>query len=187
MEYEITRMSRKSLARFDNDAASCFDRIIPNVGALASRSFGVHDSVATVSAYTLQDAKYCLKTQLGITTELYSHCRMYPIYGTGQGSGNLPIIWLFIGSVLFDCHNSVAKGAIFETPDKSLSVQLSMTGYVDDNTGQTNNFTIGAQQTVREVRDNMRNDAQAWGDLLAVTGQALELSKCSFNHLHYDF
>ena len=36
MEYEITRMSRRSLSRFDNDATSCFDRIIPNVGALAS-------------------------------------------------------------------------------------------------------------------------------------------------------
>ena len=187
MEYEITRMSRKSLSRFDNDAASCYDRIIPNVGALASRSFGVHDSVATVSAYTLQDAKYRLKTQLGISNESYTHSRLYPIYGTGQGSGNSPIIWLFIGSVLFDCHNSVANGAIFESPDRQLRVQISMTGYVDDNTGQTNDFMTDSRQTVQKVRDNMRDDAQAWGDLLAVTGQALELSKCSFHHMHYDF
>ena len=33
----------------------------------------------------------------------------------------------------------------------------------------------------------MQLDAQLWSDLLWLSGGLLELSKCSFHHLHFDF
>eukprot|EP00957_Ditylum_brightwellii_P077305 5875386-Ditylum_brightwellii.AAC.1 len=31
---------------------------------------------------------------LGASEESYSHCQLYPIYGSGQGATNSPTIWL---------------------------------------------------------------------------------------------
>jgi hypothetical protein len=96
---------------------ACFDRIIPGVGNLASRSFGMHHLVALVQGQTLAAVKYHLKTKLGISKENYKHCKAYIIYGTGQGSSDSPTVWLVISSILFDCYELKAFGAIFESPD----------------------------------------------------------------------
>jgi hypothetical protein len=111
MQSEICRVSRKSNVKFDNDATSCYDRILPTFATIASWKFGIHKNVAFVMAITLQECKYKLKTLLGVSDEYYKHCRIFPIYGTGQGSGNSPTIWCIISSVLFDCHASQAHGA----------------------------------------------------------------------------
>eukprot|EP00957_Ditylum_brightwellii_P186926 14234893-Ditylum_brightwellii.AAC.1 len=31
------------------------------------------------------EAKFKLKTALGVSDDYYRHCKMFPIYGTGQG------------------------------------------------------------------------------------------------------
>ena len=114
---EITRLSRKPCIKNAEDATACYDRIIPGLGNLACRSHGMHRCVALVQGKTLQDVHYHLKTNLGVSEENYKHCEIHPIYGTGQGSGNSPIIWLVISSVLFNCYESKAHGATFECPD----------------------------------------------------------------------
>lgn len=68
---EITRLSRKPCIKNAEDATACYDRIIPGVGNLASRSFGMHRSVALVQGETLEDVRYHLKTKMGVTDENY--------------------------------------------------------------------------------------------------------------------
>jgi hypothetical protein len=99
---------------------------------MLSRSRGIHKNVCLVHARTLQDARYLLKTWLGDSDEFYSHCRAFPIYSTGQGSGNSPMIWCFISSMLFTINQDKAIGASYISPDKSLLVRLFMVGFVDD-------------------------------------------------------
>eukprot|EP00957_Ditylum_brightwellii_P114469 8728074-Ditylum_brightwellii.AAC.1 len=84
LKYDISYSSRKSLINFDNDAASCYDRILPNISRLAACKFGLHKNVMFVHATTLEQGKYCLKTALGVGDEYYQHCQLYPIYGSGQ-------------------------------------------------------------------------------------------------------
>jgi hypothetical protein len=100
-----------------------------------------------VHAKTLEETKYKLKTRLGVSDEFYANCQAFPIYGTGQGSGNSPAIWCIVSSVLFSCHQEKAYGAFFCTPDKQTSVSLSMIGFVDDSTGQVNSFHDANQPT----------------------------------------
>lgn len=187
LKNEISYASRKSLINFDNDAASCYDRIIPALASLLGRKFGLHRNVVFVHATTLAETKYKLKTSLGISDEFYSNCQAFPIYGTGQGSGNSPAIWCIISSTLFSCHQQQAYGAYFCTPDERMSVSLSMIGFVDDSTGQVNDFKATEQPTPEFLREIMRHDAQLWSDLLWVSGGLLELNKCSFHQLHFDF
>lgn len=187
MKNEISYATRKSLINFDNDAASCYDRIIPALASLIGRKFGLHRNVVFVHATTLEETKYKLKTSLGVSDEFYENCEAFPIYGTGQGSGNSPAIWCIISSVLFSCHQDQAHGAYFCTPDQQMSVSLSMIGFVDDSTGQTNTFVDNDQSRPELLRAIMQLDAQLWSDLLWLSGGLLELSKCSFHHIHFDF
>jgi hypothetical protein len=187
LKNEICYASRKSLINFDNDAASCYDRIIPALASLIGRKFGLHRNVVFVHATTLEETKYKLKTSMGVSDEFYENCQAFPIYGTGQGSGNSPAIWCIVSSVLFSCHQENAHGAYFCTPDKEMSVSLSMIGFVDDSTGQVNSFCDNTQSQPELLRAIMQLDAQLWSDLLWISGGLLELSKCSFHHIHFDF
>jgi hypothetical protein len=111
----------------------------------------------------------------GLSDEHYSHSEDQPIYGTGQGSGNSPMIWCFLSSALFDCYDNQAHGASYATPDKRYGMQLHMVGYVDDSNGQTNMFDENQQPNHNEILDRAKADAQLWHDLLHTSGGALEL------------
>ena len=184
---EICHFSRKSLINFDNDAASCYDRIIPALASLLGRKHGLHRNITYVHATTLQEAKYKLKTSLGISDESYQHEAAFPIYGTGQGSTNSPVIWIIVSSALFDIHNQHATGATFCSPDKSMSISFSIVGFVDDSNCQTNNFLSNNQSNLYELCIAATADAQLWSDLLWTSGGFLELPKCSYHMIHFEF
>jgi hypothetical protein len=94
-QLEISRASRKSLVQVNYDATSCYDRIIPNLAALVSQRYGVPQPAVQSNVRTLEQAQYKLRTELGLSDTHYSHNPEAPIYGTGQGSGNSPMIWCF--------------------------------------------------------------------------------------------
>jgi hypothetical protein len=95
LKNDIAHCSRKPLLNLDNDAALCYDRIIVSLASLINRKYGQHRQVVLLNAKTLQQAKYKLKTELGITERSYTNCTAFPLHGTGQGSGNSPMIWCF--------------------------------------------------------------------------------------------
>ncbi len=119
---------RERLIQINYDATSCYDRIIPNLAALVSQKYGVPQPAVLTNVRTLEAAKYKLKTDHGVSEQWYQHNSESPIYGTGQGSGNSPMIWCFLSSVLFDCYDTRAHGAIYELPDRSLTTKLHMIG-----------------------------------------------------------
>ena len=80
LKNEISNCSRKCLVNFDNDASSCYDRIIPALASLIGRAKGLHRNVTYVHAQTLKEAKYKLKTNLGLSETSYTHCDAFPIY-----------------------------------------------------------------------------------------------------------
>ena len=184
---EITRMSRKPCIKNAEDATACYDRILPGLGNLAGRSFGLHRFVALVQGTTLEEVHYHLKTQLGITEENYRHCELHPIYGTGQGSGNSPTVWLVISSILFDCYETKAHGALFESPDRSVSLMLYRVGFVDDTCGYVNRFKDDIPPTPENMIEMLTHDSQLWSDLLWMSGGALELPKCTYHYWNYKF
>ena len=109
LKYDISFMTRRTLFNFDNDATSCYDRIIVSLASLINRKYGLHRKVVANHASTLLQARFHLRTLSGISEQYYSHTVQFPIYGSGQGSGNSPGIWLFISSTLCNVHNSIAQ------------------------------------------------------------------------------
>jgi hypothetical protein len=186
LKNEISHCSRKPLLNLDNDASSCYDRIIVSLSSLINRKYGQHRQIVMVNASTLKQAKYKLKTELGISDKSYSNSTISPLHGTGQGSGNSPMIWCFISSTLSDCHQAHAFGATFESPDRTVTISFSMVGFVDDSTGSVNDFHANTA-TVDSLLDRLQVDAQLWNDLLWCSGGMLELPKCSYHFLFFDF
>ena len=187
LRIETSVLARRNLIQFDNDASSCYDRIIPSLSSLIARKKGVHPKVVGVHATTLKEARYHLKTAFGVSDEYYQHCDAFPIYGTGQGSTNSPIIWMFISSVLFDMYSDNAYGSTFATPTDDLAQPSKIVGFVDDSNCTTNSWYSVDQEDYGDLIQMATEDAQLWADILWLSGGHLELRKCSFHFLTFKF
>ncbi|KAI2499111.1 hypothetical protein MHU86_15381 [Fragilaria crotonensis] len=185
LQLEVSRASRKMFLQLNYDATACYDRIIPNLAMLTSQQHGVHKQVTLTNARTLQHAAYHIRTEMGLSETSYTHTDDAPIYGTGQGSGNSPMIWCFLSSVLYKCYDTNAHAAEYSNPDGTNQVALSMIGFVDDSNGQVNMFQEEDNvATLSTMHDKATQNATTWAQLLGATGGSLELSKCSY-HLLY--
>jgi hypothetical protein len=187
LQVSISYLSRTNQVTFHNDATSCYDRIIIALANLVARRFGMPEEIVRLHGCTLEQMRYYVSTALGISEQSYSHSAEDPIYGTGQGSCASPSVWLQICSVLFDCHNQKSYGAEYTSPDGSISFTTSMTGFVDDTKGQTNDMHSKQPLPLTELIARMQSDAQLWGDLLHVSGGALEIPKCNYYVMRWKF
>lgn len=173
LRIDISYLTRRSLITFDNDAASCYDRIIPSFASLINRKYGLHRRLALLHGHTLKQARYKLRTAIGISALEYSHCEEFPLYGSGQGSGNSPALWLFISATLFNIHDREAYGAKLQDPQGKHTVQLHLSGFVDDTNAALNDWQPQDEVELDTLLDRLRHDAQLWNDLLFISGGKL--------------
>jgi rubrerythrin len=92
LELEISTLTNTALIQFDNDMTACYDRIPMFLANVLSRKYGMHVNVCCVQGKTFCEAKYYLKTRLGVSEGFVSHSLEEPWYGVlGQGAGNAPM------------------------------------------------------------------------------------------------
>ena len=185
---EISRRTRKTLVQTKYNATACYNRRMPNLYMVTSQTFGVPEEVTSTNASMLLHVKNLIRTKLWLAEERYSHCQSYPIYGTGQGSGNSPAIWRFLSSILYNCYDEKAFKACYYCPDSIGNIELGMIGFVDDSNGQTNQFLedendLSQQSVIQQVKAN----AQLRSNLLSTSGGALELNLCSYHVMAWQF
>ena len=134
-------------------------------------------------AATLKEAEYKLKLSSKTSNTSYRHYKKFLVHGTGQGSGNSPMIWCFISSMLFYCHNQKAHGLTTASPNGNVVVSFSIIGFVDDFTCVTG----GKQgETVDQLLVRVKHNTQLWHNLLWASGGKLELQKCGFHLIFYN-
>jgi hypothetical protein len=183
LQFDYSLLTRYSLANFNNDTTACYDRILCSVASLAGRKYGIHKDIIFIHAQTLEETEFKLKTSTKISDTTYKHCIKFPIHGTGQGSTNSPIIWCFISNVLFQSHEEKAHGMLFKSPDGNTMVRFNMVSFVDDSTCITGGTK---DDTLQDLIQKMKEDAQLWYDLLWCSGGKLELPKCGYHLVHFD-
>jgi hypothetical protein len=69
LQLEMSRLTRKTLVQTNYDATACYDRIVPNLAMVSSRTFGVPATVTSTNSSTLLQAKYHIRTELGLDEE----------------------------------------------------------------------------------------------------------------------
>jgi hypothetical protein len=94
--YSIWRLSRTNGASFDNDAKSCYDRIVMLLASLVSQRGGMTKEACNIFLETLDQMKYHVKTALGISDEFYTTTETRNVHGPGQGGRGSPSIWVTI-------------------------------------------------------------------------------------------
>ena len=82
---------------------------------------------------------------MGITDKDFRHSKFFPIYGTGQGSANSPVLWCLISNRLFEAHDTHSHGATFSSPSSPHEIRLNMIGFVDDTYSGVNMFENNRQ------------------------------------------
>jgi hypothetical protein len=110
MKYLYCHETRTGMATMDNDAKSCYDRIICNLAMIISQYYGLSKSTTEAQAKTLQKMRYRSRTALGDSENYYKHMEETPIHRTGQGSCASPSIWILISSILTDCLSELGGG-----------------------------------------------------------------------------
>ena len=117
----------------ENDARSCYDRIILMVAYIAMVMFGTsRESVRSV-LFCLVVMRYVIRTVFGDSDLLYggSAWEQTP-HGMGQGNGCAPAVWNAISSPLFEILQEEGFGLEQIAPITATALYIAGFGFVDD-------------------------------------------------------
>ena len=189
LTYGIWRMTKTDAASFDNDAKACYDRIVMLFGSLCSRHFGMPKPACEFLLTTMQQARYHIMTQQGMSDKSYGTTQEHQLHGPGQGSRCAPSLWVLISSLLMDCMTQKSDGMTIQDPAGNNRLSQIMTGFVDDTTHWINFFqeSIDDGLTLDKLVRATKQTAQWWENLLYTSGGKLELMKCFYYLLVWTF
>ena len=116
----VHRITRRNMAKLQNDATVCYDRMVSNLTSLVSRSQHVPDNACKIQATALKEMKYKVITSLEISEDHYSNFTSFPIHRSGQGSGSAGTNWLFNSVPMMNLISKICQGLEVISPDKTL-------------------------------------------------------------------
>eukprot|EP00957_Ditylum_brightwellii_P173050 13175089-Ditylum_brightwellii.AAC.1 len=121
-------------AILNNDAETCYDRMIPKVTALHSTSLSLPDTATKCSVYINYNMQHCIEKANGISKDSYDHSEEFGNWGEGQGKASLPFDWQFQSSTLLAALTRLCVGAVLyllSTCKKFVANRIGE-AYVDD-------------------------------------------------------
>jgi hypothetical protein len=178
---EITNDYNKRL-RINNyigmtDISGCFDRIVAPVISILNLKNGCPAASVDMHATTLQNAKYHLKTKMGVSDNFYSHSKSTPVYGNDQGAGDSPSQWCQQSAMLFDLYVKHLEGTTMSDRWGEPLVNIPMAAFADDTNllGNDDYRDLSTQELIQQAKDGFT----VWNELLNATGHFMELEKCA--------
>jgi hypothetical protein len=175
---DLFRILHHDLARFDNDASACYDRIIVALGMLAARRCGMPKHAIQLRADALKFMKYTVKTAYGVSESNYSGTPFAPLFGTGQRSGASPAVWLSLVIVLLHTFDRIVPHRMhFEPVSARRTHSRSLDAFVD-------NTSVGFTSSEDDVSytdllTRLASVVQSWERLLHLSGGKLNLKNSS--------
>jgi hypothetical protein len=169
---DLSRILKMTMARFDNDASACYDRIIVAFGMLAARRCGMPENAISTHSLALQFMKNAMKTVHGVSEATYTGTDMEPLFGTGQGSGASPAVWLSLVVLLLNkLEHLVPEQMVFESPNGCLNHSRLVDAFVDDTslglTDPDSNYSF------EKLIQQLRVAAQTWERYFPFLGELL--------------
>ena len=176
---DLCRVLKHDYARFDNDASACYDRIIVGLGMLAARKCGMPASAIKTHTDALQFMRYTVKTVHGVSEDNYHGTVFAPLFGTGQGSGASPAVWLSLAVILLQTLDRLIPDRMnFRSINGNIVHSRLSDAFVDDTSvGFTSSY---ADAPINDLIERLQHVAQTWEHLLHLSGGKLNLSKCSW-------
>ena len=83
-------------------------------------------------------------------------------------------------------YDSKAQGALYQSQDRLTTVNIKAVGFVDDVRSSIDAFENN-QITLEQLVAMARRDSQTWHDILFTSNQALDLPKCGYHAIIFEF
>jgi hypothetical protein len=131
---------------------------------------------------------YYVKTVHGISEDCYKGTVFEPLFGTGQGSGASPATWLTLIVILLNTIDRRRKltgdRMMFIDPLVKKPHSRLADAFVNDTmSGKTDSGDLSYEDLIRRLQ----LIAQTWERLLSYSGGALNLSKCFYCVLYWEW
>ena len=134
---------------------------------LASRRLGMSTEAIAVHAGVLWELQYMIKTVCGVSSGYYQSSNDAVLFGTGQGSGASPAVWLAISTILLaSLQRLIQCGMRFSTPSNHISVERMSDSFVDDTQNGLNDAHLLNPLSLDQLIRSLENMAQTWERLL---------------------
>jgi hypothetical protein len=188
LTFNIHQGLKKPMVYIKNDAMSCYDCIANPLVLTFLQILGVHQNTTESLASTWEATYHKIKTLYGISQAQYTNTIGELLYGPGQGSTIGPILWLLCFLLISLSLSSTAPRITLTTTTKDRETSYVGEAFVDD-TGLGTNLIDGTNATPAfiQVSRNLRTLSQEWERLLFSTGGTLNLQKCLWFLLSWDW
>jgi hypothetical protein len=188
LTYDIARILATNLAVLDNDATGCYDRIIVALGMIAALRLGMPRNAVRMHAQALAKMKYFVKTAHGISEAFYRSVKEFLLFGTGQGSGASPAVWLTLVVCLLSALSAIATVAMaFTDPWQDIFDKRNADAFVDDSANGVSDAHQEVPMSVTEIVGHLQNTAQTWERVLFSSGGSLNIPKCFWYLVYWEW
>ena len=183
--YNITRQARLPAAIASVDATNCYDRIAHAIATLVFQAFGVPVTAIATMLGAIQNMKFFLRTGFGNSKSFAGGGISVKTQGLTQGNGTLPAGWAVISICIIGAHGKKGHGVKFTCPITQLKHHYSAILYVDDI--DLLHIDLSKDETVDEVHRAIQDSVYSWRNLLMATGGVLQLEKCFYSIILFNW
>jgi hypothetical protein len=181
--FDIARQTRIPAAIALVDVSNCYDRITHAMASLVFQAFGVPTTAIESMLGAIENIKFFLRTGFGDSATFSGSGISIKTQGLCQGNRATLARWAVISFCIIGTHKKKDHGAKFLCPITQLQHHLSAVLYISN----TNLLHINLKnhESIDEVHLAIQESVNSWGDLLIVTGGALQPAKCFFSIISF--
>ena len=133
LTYDLARIMIIGLAIFDNDATGCYDCIIVSLAMIVAGCLTMPMCAHHLHSSVLKKMKYFVKTKHRISEKFYRVTKNLVLFGSGQGSGTSPSVWLIIVVILLSALTALAPISMkFMAPWKNVLDERNVDAYINN-------------------------------------------------------
>jgi hypothetical protein len=155
------------------------------MSSLIFQAFGVPLNAVETMLGAIENMKFFLRLGFGDSKSFAGSGISIKTQGLSQGNGASPAGWAFISICILGAHGKKGHSAKFVCPITKLVHHLSAILYVDDTDILHINLT--QDEGINEVHNATQSSVNSWGNLLIATGGVLQLSKCFYSVIFFEW
>ena len=187
LSFECARSKRSTIGEIIYDKKACYDRMIPALSNLHARKQNVAKELVTARAMVVERMKRHVKTGLGVSESYYKNEPGEPTMGGEiQGKADNPCLYGAQSSALLEAHLTIAPGLTLTSCTGKRVIKHNHVSFVDDADGHVS-APGNSENPMGECIENMQQSANAWNQLVDLSGHSLALHKMHWQILAWEF
>eukprot|EP00957_Ditylum_brightwellii_P051391 3897215-Ditylum_brightwellii.AAC.1 len=180
-QLDIFVLSISNMTYTGCDACACYDRVVPEIAALAQCQAGLPMHAAKFFLKALKQMEYHMVTDYGVSKLMAKKTEDNPIYGLGQGATNVLPNWSLVVNNCKRAYDKIAKRCTIIDPTRAILLKSNGKMFVDNknwftmesngHTGKDTNVNCDSQCVIigalyldnkwldRTIENSIRTDA----------------------------